>query len=79
MLSTKFVPNLRNNLDSISSITEKCYTVTLRKNKAAANRSSGSIMATAVRNGQLYCDCENKNQTLQSVQNKYNNLMKWHQ
>jgi len=32
-----YVPNLRNNLVSVSSITEKGYTVTFRKNNATIN------------------------------------------
>jgi len=64
---------------SVSSITEKGYTVTFRKNNATINRPNGSVVATAVRNGQLYMIREIENQFLQSTQNKYSHLMKWHQ
>lgn len=46
------------------------------KNKATINRSNDST--TAVRNGQLYVIYESENQTLQSIQSKRDDLLKWH-
>jgi len=74
-----YVPNLRNNLVSVSSITEKEYTVTFRKSNATINHPNDSVVATAIRDGQLYMIREIKNQFLQSTQNKHSDLMKWHQ
>lgn len=74
-----YVPNLRNNLVSVPSITEKGYTVTFRKNKATINRPDGSTAATAIRSGQLYIMCESESQVLQSVRNQSIDLMRWHQ
>jgi len=73
-----YVPNLRNNLVSISSVTEKGYSVTFHENKATINRLNGSIVATAVKKERLYVMCETKNQTLQLTQNKRDDLLKWH-
>jgi hypothetical protein len=43
------VPSLRNNLLSISSVTNKSYTVTFEKDRATINRKDGSVALTAIK------------------------------
>jgi len=46
---TLCVPGLRNNLLSVTKITDKGYTVTFRKHHATVNRSVGSVTLTVTK------------------------------
>lgn len=56
------VPELRNNLLSVSSITDNGYTVEFRKDRATVNRKDGSVVFTASKHDQLYVVNEKKEQ-----------------
>jgi len=62
---------------SISSATNKGYTVTFYKNKAFINRADGSVVATASRQGNLYVMCKTRHETQQAAQSNRNDLEKW--
>lgn len=77
---TLLVPQFRNNLLSVSRITDNGYTVTFKKNRAFINRYDGSTALIAKRQGQLYIVDEAKQTQALAVRNiEEDNLLRWHQ
>lgn len=73
-----YVPELRNSLLSVSSVTDKGYTVKFDKNRATIHRKDGSIAMTATRRNRLYIvDEKSERAALASEPN--DNLIRWHQ
>lgn len=74
-----YVPELRNNLLSVSNITDNGYTVTFGKDRATVNRKDGSVVFTAPKRDHLYVVNERREQA--AFVNKKNevDLIKWHQ
>jgi len=74
-----YVPELRNNLLSVSSVTDNGYTVTFKKNRATINRKDGSIVLTATKREHLYVINEKKEYAAFIDEKDQINLRKWHQ
>lgn len=74
-----YVPGLRNNLLSVSSVTDNGYTVTFKKNRATINRKDGSVVLTATKRDQLYIVDEKKECTAFIDDKDQSDLRKWHQ
>lgn len=55
-----YVPELRNNLSSESSVTDNDYTVTFKRDQATNNQKDGSVVLTATKRIQLYVVNEKK-------------------
>ena len=73
------VPELRNNLLSVTSITDKGYSVLFDKRRAIIKRKNGSVILTATKRNQLYVIDEKMHQTMLAVNEPDRNLLKWHQ
>lgn len=73
-----YVPELRNNLLSVSSVTDKGYTVKFEKNRATVHRKDGSIALTATKHNHLYVIDEKAEHTA-FVSEQDDNLIRWHQ
>jgi len=73
------VPALRNNLMSVSTITDNGYKVTFDKYRATIKRSDGSTALTATKRNQLYVVDEMKNQTMVTQNVNDDKLTRWHQ
>jgi len=73
-----YVPKLRNNLLSVSAITDKGYVVMFDNKGALVKRADGSTALTATKRGQLYTVNQNKNYTM-CVSSECDNLLRWHQ
>lgn len=77
---TMLVPEFRNNLISVSKITDNNYTVTFRKNGAVVKRTDGSIAMTARRQGQLYLvNGQKEDAAFNNEEYAPNKLRKWHE
>lgn len=77
---TILVPRFKNNLLSVSRMTDNGYTVTFKKNCAFVNRHDGSTALVAKRQGQLYVvDEAEQSQVLATSDVKNDNLLRWHQ
>lgn len=76
---TLFVPELRNNLLSVSSVTENGYTVTFNKEQAVIKRQDGSIAVTATTRNQLYIVDEKEDALAFVSEDNNKELQKWHQ
>ncbi|KAL0116419.1 hypothetical protein PUN28_009806 [Cardiocondyla obscurior] len=74
-----YVPELRNNLLSVSSITDNGYTVKFKKDRATVNRKNGSVVFTASKRDQLYVVNERKEQAAFVNEKDKIDLIKWHQ
>ncbi|KAL0117643.1 hypothetical protein PUN28_008795 [Cardiocondyla obscurior] len=74
-----YVPELRNNLLSVSSITDNGYTVKFEKDRATVNRKNGSVVFTASKRDQLYVVNERKEQAAFVNEKDKIDLIKWHQ
>ena len=83
-----FVPDLRNNLISIPSVTENGYEVKFDKNSACVKRNDGSTVVFAPKSYQLYAlDGESehieinvrKESAARVDEEKNDNLLRWHQ
>ena len=61
---TVLVPSFRNNLMSVSRITDKNYSVLFKKGFAIVKRADGSVALTAKRQGNLYIVDKNKSKIL---------------
>lgn len=73
-----WVPEFRNNLMSVSSITENGYTVTSNRNTAFINRRYGTIVLTAKKENGLYVvRTKDEHQAMQTE--KVDQLTRWHQ
>ncbi|XP_029675966.1 uncharacterized protein LOC115243274 [Formica exsecta] len=73
------IPALRNNLMSVSMITDNGYTVVFDKNSATIKRRDGSTALTTTKRNQLYVVNETKNHAM-AVHKIYNDkLTRWHQ
>jgi len=73
------VPNLRNNLLSVSSITDHGYTVTFRQNDAIVNRQDGSVALKAIKRNNLYVVDQLDGHATFLCENSDDNLIRWHQ
>lgn len=76
---TMFVPELRNNLMSVPTITEKGYTVIFKKEYAIVKRRDGSIALTASKKNNIYEVNEIRNQAMLASEVNDNKLTRWHQ
>ena len=76
---TLYVPDLRNNLLSVSCVTNNDYSVTFHKNHATINRQDGSIVLKAFKQGQLYIVNETKENAFNVCEQKNLDVIKWHQ
>lgn len=76
---TLYVPELRNNLLSVSSVTNNGYTVTFRKNGATINQKDGSVVLTATKRNQLYVVNEKREYAAFASEKDEIELLKWHQ
>ena len=74
-----YVPGLRNNLISVSKVTNNDYTVTFAKTHATVNREDGSVALTATKHDDLYVVNEGPNYAMFSYDKVDENLIKWHQ
>lgn len=78
--NTLLVPRFRNNLLSVSRMTDNGYTVIFKKNCAFVNRQDGSTALTAKRQGHLYIVDEAEQSRALAVHNtESDNLSRWHQ
>ncbi|KOC63584.1 Copia protein [Habropoda laboriosa] len=73
-----YVPELRNNLLSVSAITDKGYHVKFGPKGACVKRANGTTALTATKKGQLYLVNETSDHTLLTNDVK-DNLLRWHQ
>lgn len=77
---TMLVPKFKNNLLSVSRMTDNGYTVTFKEKCAFVNRQDGSTALVAKRQGQLYVvDEAEQSQILAARDVKDDNLLRWHQ
>lgn len=73
------VPGFRNNLLSVSRMTDNNYTVIFRKESALVKRPDGSVALTAKRRGQLYLvDSGNEESAFNSEEHTSKKLQRWH-
>lgn len=73
------VPGLRNNLLSVSSVTDNGYTVTFAKDRATVKRKDGTVVLTATKRNQLYVVNEKEDHAALIAENENIDLRKWHQ
>jgi len=73
-----YVSELRNNLLSVSVITDKGYVVRFGQKRASVKRADGSTALTATKRGQLYIVNQNNNHAMW-VNSEKDNLLRWHQ
>jgi len=73
------VPELRNNLLSVPSITDKGLTVIFQKNRAIVKRKDGSTILTATKRNQLYVIDERLDRAMSAENQVSKDLLKWHQ
>lgn len=74
-----YVPELRNNLLSVPSVTDNGYTVTFGKERAAIKGKDGSVVLTATRRDRLYVVDEKQEYTALVSEKENVDLQKWHQ
>lgn len=77
--NTMYVPELRNNLLSVSSVTDNGYTVVFNKDRATINRKDGSIALTATKRNRLYVIDEKEEYAAMTNQKSDKDLQMWHQ
>lgn len=77
--NTLCVPGLRNNLLSVSSVTDNGFTVTFEKDRATVKRKNGSVVLTATKRNQLYVVNEKEDHAALVAENENTDLRKWHQ
>ncbi|CAK9796277.1 Retrovirus-related Pol polyprotein from transposon TNT 1-94 [Anthophora plagiata] len=77
--NTLYVPGLRNNLVSVSSVTDNGYTVEFEKNRAIVARKDGSVALTATKRNNLYVVDEKENRAMVANDSCNLKLLKWHQ
>lgn len=73
------VPSFKNNLLSVSSITNNGYKVTFQKDSAVIRRPDGSIALRAKQENGLYIIKETTRQTTALLNEHEGTLVKWHQ
>lgn len=73
------VPELRNNLLSVPSITDKGHSVIFERNRAFVKRKDGSTILTATKRNQLYVVDENIDRVMLTKNEDNRSLLKWHQ
>lgn len=76
---TLYVPKLRNNLLSVSNITDKSYSVVFFRNCAIIKAKNGNIVLSVTRQDQLYITDEKINQAMIGRNESDKNLLIWHQ
>ncbi|KMQ85317.1 retrovirus-related pol polyprotein from transposon tnt 1-94 [Lasius niger] len=76
---TMFVPALRNNLMSVSTITDKGYTVVFDKKRATIKRKDGSTALTATKKNQLYVVNETNDHAMAAGDVNDDKMTRWHQ
>jgi hypothetical protein len=74
-----YVPELRNNLLSVSSITEKGHSVVFKKNNAIVKRKDGSTILTATKRNKIYVIDEKIDRAMLANNEIDRSLLKWHQ
>jgi len=74
-----YVPELRNNLLSVSSITDKGHSVIFKKNNAIVKRKDGSTFLTATKQNEIYVIDEKIDRAMLANNEKHRDLLKWHQ
>jgi len=74
-----YVPELRNNLLSVSTITKRGYDVIFNENRAFIKRKNGSTILTATKRDELYIVDEETNRAFAAKHETDENLLKWHQ
>ena len=74
-----YVLGLRNNLISVSKVTNNDYTVTFAKTYATVTRVDGLVALTATKHDDLYVVNEGKNHAMFSYDKVDENFIKWHQ
>lgn len=83
LCDTMLVPEFRNNLLSVSKITDKNYTVTFYKNCAKVKRPNNSVAMIAKRDGELYVidefESSSRAHASSSRKNSANKLKLWHE
>jgi len=73
------VPGFRNNLLSVSRMTDNNYTVIFRKESATVERPDGSIAMIARRQGKLYLvDSDDQEKAFNSKEYTSKRIQKWH-
>lgn len=81
--NTLLVPEFRNNLLSVSCMTDHGYTVIFSKNHAEVKRKDGTVAFQAKRRGQLYVMNEDQsiysNKALCSSSNVNDKQLRWHE
>jgi len=73
------VPGLRNNLLSVSRITDKGYSVTFKKKRAFINKENDSTILTATKRNELYVVDEKIDRAMSAESEQGKNVLKWHQ
>lgn len=68
---------LRNNLLSVPSVTDKGHSVTFVRNRAIIKRKDGSTILTATKRNQLYVVDEKVDQAM-LVENEHDRILRWH-
>jgi len=76
---TLCVPDLRNNLLSVSKVTDNGYTVTFNKHRTTIKRRDGSIALTTIKHNDLYVVNEKQEQANFANEKCDRDLVKWHQ
>ncbi|CAK9804033.1 Retrovirus-related Pol polyprotein from transposon TNT 1-94 [Anthophora plagiata] len=74
-----WIPEFRNNLLSVSSITEKGYNVTFYKNSALIKRKDGTIAMIAHKQNDLYVVKSMNEQQAMLSREEDDRLVRWHQ
>ena len=74
-----YVPELRNNLLSVSRATDCNYSVTFKKHYATVNRKDGSIVLSSMKRDGLYIVNEKSDCAMATREATDNGLLKWHQ
>lgn len=71
-----YVPELRNNLLSVSAITNKGYTVKFDQKGTSVKHDDGTTALTATKRGQLYIMNQKNNHCAMNTSNDNNNLLR---
>lgn len=76
---TMYVPEFRNNLLSVSKMTDNDYTVIFHRDSALVKRQNGSVELTAKRRGQLYLVDSNEEHSASTGEHQSKRLKQWHE
>lgn len=76
---TMYVPALRNNLMSVSTITDNGYIVVFDEYRATIKRRDGSTALTATKKNQLYVVDETNNRAMATRDVNDDKMTRWHQ